>query len=125
MVTISGDDAAIADARATLGGIEAAETKHALGFHSAASLPSEAARTRIAEALKRALERIGDFRAYVITTPITVEAGFQSYRPPELLAYLRGIERSDARTIRYQVGDMMEAADFLMFPTSFETGLKP
>jgi len=54
-----------------------------------------------------------------------VEAGFQSYRPPELLAYFRGIERSDARTIRYQVRDMPEAADFLMFLTSFETGLKP
>jgi D-amino peptidase len=125
IVMISGDDVAIADARAMLGEIEAVETKQALGFHSAASLTPVAARARIAEAVQRALGRIGDFRAYVITTPITVEVGFQSYRPTELLGYLRGIERSDARTIRYQVRDMVEAADFLMFLTSFEPSLKP
>ena len=125
VVMISGDDVAIADARATLGDIEAAETKQALGFHSAASLPPSAARTLITDAVRRALGRIGDFRPYVIATPITVEVGFQSYRPPELLAYLRGIERSDARSIRYQVRDMPEAADFLMFLTSFEISLKP
>ena len=125
VVMISGDDVAIADARATLGEIKAVETKRALGFHSAASLPPEAACKRIAEGMRRALERIGEFRPYVIATPVTVEVGFQSYRPVELLAYLRGIERSDARTIRYQVRDMPEAADFLMFLTSFEIGLKP
>jgi D-amino peptidase len=90
VVMISGDDAAIADARATLGEIEAVETKRALGFHSAASLPPEAACKRIAEGMRRALERIGEFRPYVIATPVTVEVGFQSYRPVELLAYLRG-----------------------------------
>ncbi len=125
MVMTSGDDVAIADARATLGNIEAAETKKALGFHSASSLPPETARSRIAESLKRALERLGDFRPYKLPGPITVEVGFQSYRPPELLAYLAGMQRVDARTIRYQVRNMPEAADFLMFLTTFDPAMKP
>ena len=43
VVMISGDDAAIAEVRKVVGNIEGAETKKALGFHSALTLTPQAA----------------------------------------------------------------------------------
>ena len=46
VVFIAGDDAAIAEVRAAIGNIEAAETKRALGFHAAETITPEASQKR-------------------------------------------------------------------------------
>ena len=47
VMMVSGDDVAIAEVRSLVGDIEAAETKRALGFHSAITLTPQAAAEQI------------------------------------------------------------------------------
>ncbi len=125
VIMMSGDDAAIAEVRSLIGQIEAAETKQSLGFHSANTLTPEASCELIGRKVKSAMARIKDFRPYRIEGPITVEVGFKHYTPVEILSYLRGIERTDSHTIRYQCKDMVEVSDFMNFLTRYDFALEP
>ena len=125
VVMISGDDAAIAEVRALVGPVEAAETKRALGFHAADSLTPDASCELIGRKVKAALARRKDFKPYVVRPPITLEVGFKHYRPAEVLAYLRGVERIGTHAVRYQGKDMPEVADFMLFLTNYQIALEP
>jgi D-amino peptidase len=79
VVMISGDDVAIADARATLGDIEAAETKHALGFSFggvAVTRSSPCPHRRSAQARTRTHRRL--------SSPCDRDANHGGSRVPEL-----------------------------------------
>lgn len=125
VVMIAGDDAVIAEARSLLGNLEGAEVKKSLGFHSASNLTPQAAAELIAQRVKAALGRLRDFRPYVVPGPVKLEVSFKHYRPAELLAFLRGVERADAHSIRFTARDMLEASDFMVFVTSYSSSLEP
>lgn len=125
VVMISGDDAAVAEARKIVGDLEGAVVKEALGFHSARTLTPEAARERIGDAVKRALANRSRFRPVPPKTPSTLEITFKNYRPAEILAYLPNVERIDAHSVRFVGKDVLEAARFLSFVTNYEPGLEP
>ena len=67
IVMISGDDAAIAEVRKVVGNLEGAETKKALGFHSALTVTPAAARADIAAKVKAALGPARRFHALQAT----------------------------------------------------------
>lgn len=125
VVMISGDDAVIEEARALLGPVEAAETKKNLSFHSANTVTPEASCELIAERVKAGLQHRRDFKPYRLKTPLTLDVSFKHYRVPELLAYLRGVERTDSHSIRYRGESMVELADFLVFMTNYSFSLEP
>jgi D-amino peptidase len=125
VVMISGDDAAIAEVRRALGPIEGAEVKRALGFHAASNLTPQAAQALIAEKVKAALARRAEMKPYKASEPVRVEVSFKHYRPAEVLAYLPGVERVDAHTIRYTAKTMLEASDFMVFLTNYNPALEP
>lgn len=125
VVMISGDDAAVAEARKIVGDLEGAIVKEALGFHSARTLTPEAARERIGDAVRRALANRSRFRPVAPKTPATLEITFKNYRPAEILAYLPNVERIDAHSVRFVGKDVLEAARFLSFVTNYEPGLEP
>lgn len=125
VVMISGDDVVIEEARALLGPIEGAEVKKSLGFHSANTLTPEASYTLIARKVKAALARLKDFKPYVLKTPITLDVSFKHYRVAEALQYLKGVERTDAHSIRYVGKDMVEISDFMVFLTTYNLSLEP
>ena len=112
---MSGDDAAIAEGRSQIGNIEGAETKKALGFNSAITLTLEASYELIGQRVKAALGRLGNFKPYVVKTPVTLDVSFKNYRPVEMLSYLHSIQRIDSHTIRFVGKDMIEIADFVDF----------
>jgi D-amino peptidase len=122
---ISGDDAIVKEAQALLGPIEGAVVKWAYGFHSARTLTPAAACERIREAAERAVRRRSEMTLYRLTEPLAVDVRFKSYRPAELLAYLPGVERTDAHAIRYRSRDVLEATRFLEFILNYEPGLTP
>jgi len=122
---LSGDDAIVKEASAMLPGIETATVKWNYGFHSARTLTPEAACARIREAARKAIARVKDFRPYVLAEPVTLDLRFKNYRPAELLAYLPGIERTDAHAIRFRARDILEVSRFLEFVTNYEPGLSP
>jgi D-amino peptidase len=125
VVMISGDDAAIAEVRAVVGPIEAAEVKRSLGFHSADTLTPEEARALIAGKVRAALGRLKDFKPYRMAAPVTVDVTFKSYMPSEVFAYLRIVQRPDSHSIRFVARDMPEASDFLQFLMHYNVALEP
>lgn len=125
VVMISGDDAAVAEAKKIIGDLEGAVVKESIGFHSAKTLTPEAARKRIGEAVRRALETRSRFRPMAVKNPVTLELRFKNYRPAEVLAWLPNVERADAHSVRFVGKDILEVVRFLAFATNYEPGLEP
>ncbi len=125
VVMISGDDAVIEEARKLLGPIEGAEVKKSLGFHSANTLTPEASYELIGQKVKAAFARMKDFKTYVLKSPITLDVSFKHYRVAEVLEYLKGVERTDAHSIRFKGKDMTEISDFMVFLTNYSLSLEP
>ncbi len=125
VIFASGDDAAVEELKSRLGQIETAETKKSLSFHSAETLTPEASCERIAEGVKAALNRLRDFKPYVVKTPVTLEISFKNYTPAEMLSYLRSVQRVDSHTIRFTGKDMAEVADFVDVVDGYSPDLAP
>ncbi len=125
VIMISGDDAAVEEARALIGDLEGAVVKWNLGFHSARTLTPEAAYAVIREKVKAALARLDDFEPWRVESPVALDVTFKSYRPSQVLAYLPIIERIDAHTIRYVAQDAPAASAFLEFLLTYSADLEP
>ena len=125
VVMMSGDDAAIAEVRKSIGNVEAAETKRTLGFHSANSLTPQASYDLIRERVTAAFRRIGDFKPYKIPGPVTIDITFKNYLPAEVLAYLPIFERTDSHSIRFRAKDMAEASQIMNFIGEYRPDLTP
>lgn len=125
VVMISGDDATIAEARQLLGRIEGAIVKWNYGFHSARTMTPQAAVDLIRNAVERALGQLDDYEPFVLETPITLDVQFKSYRPGEVLSYLKIVDRIDSHSIRFTGEDMVEVSAFLAFMMNYHAGLEP
>ena len=125
VIMISGDDAAVEEARQILGDVEGAVVKWSYSFHSAKTLTPAAAYERIEESVKAALGRLDDFEPFVLPEPISMEVTFKNYRPSQILAYLPIVERIDAHSIRFVGQDMVEISKFIEFMLSYDAGLEP
>jgi D-amino peptidase len=125
VIFASGDDSAMEELESRLGKIETAETKKSLGFHSAETITPEASCERISAGVKAALKRLGDFKPYVLKTPVTLEISFKNYTPAEMLSYLRLVQRVDSHTIRFVGKDMAEVSDFVDVVDGYSADLAP
>ena len=125
VVMISGDDAAIAEVRAAVGNIEAAETKRSLGFHSASTLTPQAAAGVIGERVTAAMARRQGFQPLKVQTPIVVDVSFKNYMPSEILAYLPLFERTDSHSVRFRAKDMVEASAIMSFIGDYRPDITP
>lgn len=125
VVLITGDDAAVAEARRMIGDIEGAVVKQAISFHSATTLTPQAARALIRERAQAAVARRATMTPYVLSAPVTLDLTFKNYRPAEMLAYLPNVARIDAHTIRFVGRDMIEVSKFIEFAMTYEPALTP
>jgi D-amino peptidase len=125
VIMISGDDAAIAEVRAAVGNIEAAETKRSLGFHSANTLTPQAAQDLIRQRVGAAMSRRQEFTPYKVQTPVTVDVTFKHYLPSEVLAYLPLFQRTDSHSVRFRASDMVEASKIMTFIGEYRPDIQP
>jgi D-amino peptidase len=125
VIMISGDDAAIAEVRAAVGNIEAAETKRSLGFHSANTLTPQAAQDLIRQRVAAAMSRRQEFTPYKVQTPVTVDVTFKHYLPSEVLAYLPLFQRTDSHSVRFRASDMVEASKIMTFIGEYRPDIQP
>lgn len=125
VIMVSGDDAAVKEISAVVGGVEGAVVKWNYGFHSARTIMPEAAYALIREKVKTAVGRIGDFKPYKPKRPVQLDVRFKSYRPSEVLSYLSIVERTDSHSIRFVGKDMIETSKFMEFILTYEPGLEP
>jgi D-amino peptidase len=125
VLAVAGDEAAVAEVRSQVPGVEAAVVKWPYAFHSARNLSPTAARAAIAEAVRKGMARRGTSDLPRAQSPIRLEIRFKSYRPAEILSWLPGAERVDAHAVRYTVKDMPEASRFLSFVLNYQADLTP
>jgi D-amino peptidase len=125
VIMISGDDVAVAETQVIIGDTEGAVVKWANSFHSARTLTPEAGREVIMTRTNSAVSRIGDFKPYVIDTPIELELSLKHYRAVELLSYLPNVERVDSHTIKFVGQDMSEISAFLTVVLEYRVDLQP
>jgi D-amino peptidase len=125
VVMISGDDAAVGEAQQLIGPIEGAVVKRSLSFHAANTLTPQAGQALIREKVKAGLAKRAALRPYLLRGPIRLDVTFKSYTPAEIVAYLPGVQRVDAHTIRFTGRDMVEVSKFLEFLNTYQPGLSP
>lgn len=125
VIFASGDDAALAEIVARIGPLDTATTKHALGFHSAETLTPAASCEAIYAGVTAAMAHRAMRKPYVIAHPVAMELSFKNYQPPELLSFLRSVERVDSHTVRFRGRDMAEISDFMDFADGYTPDLAP
>jgi D-amino peptidase len=126
IVFASGDNAAIAEIRASIGDFEAVETKRTLGFHAAETMTPEAAQKLIREKAAVALKELASRKPYRVASPIAVTISFKSVTPVEVASYLTQVfTRVDSHTLRFTAKDMAEASDIVEFLMTYRLDLEP
>ena len=125
VIMVSGDDATVEQIRSVVGDVEGAVVKWHYSFHSAKTMTPAASYKLIGETMRMALRRLDDFKAYVISTPVTLDVRFKNYRPSQILAYLPIVERTDSHSIRFVGEDMVATSMFLQFMSGYNAGLEP
>lgn len=125
VIMISGDDAAVKEAKALIGDLETAVVKWSYGFHSVRTLTPEAGYDLIRERARAAVRRIREFKPYKLSTPVQLDVRFKNYRPAEVLSYLPIVERTGSHTVRFVGKDMVEISRFLEFMLRYDPSLAP
>jgi D-amino peptidase len=125
VVMISGDDAAVAEAQKIIGPIEGAVVKRSLSFHSANTMTPAAGQALIREKVKAGLAKRASLRPYVLPKPIRLDLTYKSYTPAEIAAYLPGVTRTNAHSIRFTGRDMVEVSRLIEFLGTYQPGMTP
>ena len=113
------------EVRDTVGDMEVAVVKEAIGFHSAKTLTPEAAQDLIRRKAEAAVRRIGDFKPYKVDGPLRIGVSYQAVQPAEVIARLPFIERTGARSVVFEARDMVEAANVLSVMLGYDSNARP
>jgi D-amino peptidase len=120
VVLITGDRTTVEGARAHLPWIEGAVVKESIGRFAVNSLSPEAARTLIAAAARRAIERVGTAKPFVFAPPVTLEMEFAGTQNADFAELIPGMERVGGRSLRFVHDDY--AVVFKAFVAAFRLG---
>lgn len=107
-ILVTGDGAAVREAKAFLPGVEGAAVKTATARDKVECLPLNEARTLIQEAAARALKNIQNCRPYVVPTPIQLDVMFASPGEAKMALIIPGMKQTDDRTVTYVADDYVE-----------------
>lgn len=107
---ISGDRAAIDEAREYVENIEGVVVKEGLSRTAALTLSPAKARDLIRKGAERAMRRIAEFRPYRVPGPYTFETEYRAESSAASRASSRGVERVDTHTVRVTGDTLAEIA---------------
>ncbi len=99
---LCGDRAACEEAAVLIPGIPTAAVKEGRGRKRASCLHPRAARERITAAVAEGVRRRGELPRVGFKPPVRVELVYTSSDRADEVAWRRGIERIDARTVRWE-----------------------
>ena len=122
---ISGDADAVAELKELAPSAEGAVVKQSISFHAAATMPPEASQALIRARARVAMDRLKEMKPYVVRGPVQLELTYKNYTPAEMMAYLPGVERVDAHTIRYTGRTIIDVSKFMGFATGYRSDLTP
>jgi D-amino peptidase len=105
VVLITGDDATADEARPFMPDIEAVVVKRSITRFAAESLHPDRACALIQAGAARALGRVGHVAPPAVDLPATLEVTFLTADMAEMATWIRGVERSGARSVAATDGD--------------------
>ena len=117
---VSGDRLAVTQVQQVASSAEGAIVKEPYGYHSANTVTPARGQAMIREGAKRAMGKIGSLQPYRVTTPVALEVGFKLTIDAERAAFVPGLTRSDAHSVKGTFHDMVEVTRLLQVLTSFE-----
>jgi D-amino peptidase len=117
VVFMSGDRIAVAQVQKTLPAVEGVVLKEPYGFHSAMTVTPARARQLVREGVTRALRK-GGATPFRLKTPIDLEVGFKLTPDAEKAAYVPGLTRVDAHTVRGTFADILQITRLMQILTS-------
>jgi D-amino peptidase len=117
---VSGDRLAVTQVQQVAASAEGAIVKEPYGYHSANTVTPARGQAMIREGAKRAMGKIASLQPYRVTTPVALEVGFKLTIDAERAAFVPGLARSDAHSVKGTFHDMVEVTRLLQVLTSFE-----
>jgi D-amino peptidase len=105
MLMVSGDEAAGVEARQFFNPVEVAVVKRGLGRNRAELVETKEARARIREAARKAMALVGKGKPLLPTKPMEIILEYNRADYCDGAAAKEGMERLDARTIRWVTSD--------------------
>ncbi len=106
LIMISGDSKAIQEAEHLLGNLEKAVVKYSINEHSALCLPASVTREIIKEAARRAVQRIGEFKPFLVNPPYRIEVEFFDFKDVEKAEKIPGVKRAGKLTVELNGDDL-------------------
>ncbi len=116
VVFMSGDRLAVEQFRKTLPAVEGVVVKEPYGFHSATTVTPAKARQLVREGVNRAIGK-GGAQPFRIRTPIELEVGFKLTPDAEKAAFVPGLTRVDAHTVRGTFADILQITRLMQILT--------
>jgi D-amino peptidase len=117
---ISGDRLAVTGLQKVVPAAEGVIVKEPFGYHSAMSVTPARGQALIRDGVKKAMGKLTSLRPYRMTMPIELEVGFKLTIDAERAAFVPGLSRSDAHSVKGSFHDMVEITKLLQVLTSFE-----
>jgi D-amino peptidase len=117
---VSGDRLAVTQLQQVAPAAEGAIVKEPYGYHSALTVTPARGQMMIRDGLKRAMARLGSLQPYRLPPPIALEVGFKLTLDAERAAFVPGLSRSDAHSVKGTFKDMTEITKLLQVLTSLE-----
>jgi D-amino peptidase len=115
---VSGDRLAVTQIQRAVPGVEGAIVKEPYGYHSAQTVTPARGQAMIREGVTRAMGKLASLQPYRVTSPIALEVGFKLTIDAERAAFVPGLSRSDAHTVKGSFHDMPEITKLLQVLTS-------
>jgi D-amino peptidase len=117
---VSGDRLAVTQLQHVVPTAEGAIVKEPLGYHSAMTLTPARGQALIADGVRRAMAKLQSMQPYRLRSPIDLEVGFKLTIDAERAAFVPGLARLDAHTVKGTFPDMLQVTKLLQVLTSFE-----
>jgi D-amino peptidase len=116
---VSGDRLAVTQLQKVVPGAEGVIVKEPYGYHSARTVTPARGQALIREGVARAMAKIGQLQPYRVPTPVALEVGFKLTIDAERAAFVPGLTRADAHSVKGTFRDMPEVTKLLQVLTSF------
>jgi D-amino peptidase len=118
---ISGDRLAVSQLQKVVPGAEGAIVKEPFGYHSAQTVTPSRGQALIRDGVKRAMTKLGTLQPYRVKTPIDLEVGFKLTIDAERAAFIPGLTRADAHSVKGTFPDMIQITKLLQVVTSLQS----
>lgn len=120
VVFVSGDRKAVEQVQSGIPGLAGAIVKEGLGYHAAETVTPARGQAMIRDGVRAALSRRNAIKPYSLRTPIDLEVGFKLTLDAERAAYIPGLSRSGAHTVRGAYPDIIQVVRLIQVLTSLE-----